>query len=258
MRSYKPRSWKTGAGGSRLKADVASARAGKMAAVRGGYATRRRRRSLAALEVEKKFYDTSGGPTALTAPTDCTGGEYDPSATSMISTPAVGDSEQNRDGKKIVINSVQVKGIVYNVPAELSANPPAQCNVFVALVLDTQSNGAQLNSEDVYKNTLANANTAASPTRNLLFGSRFKVLKSETFDLSAHTLSHFAVDSFSYSGKGCTFEWFVPLNLTVNFNAGTTSSIANVIDNSLHIIAFASSTSTTPTLAYNARIRFVG
>ena len=44
------------------------------------------------LGIEKKFYDTSLVDAALTAPTDCTGGEHDPSATSMISAPAGGVS----------------------------------------------------------------------------------------------------------------------------------------------------------------------
>jgi len=53
------------------------------------------------LGVERKFYDTALTATAIVSPTDCTGAELDPSATSMISTPAQGDSEQNRDGKQI-------------------------------------------------------------------------------------------------------------------------------------------------------------
>ena len=46
------------------------------------------------LGIEKKFYDTSVSAVALGAPTDATGGEFDPSTTSMITTPAQGDGEQ--------------------------------------------------------------------------------------------------------------------------------------------------------------------
>jgi len=70
------------------------------------------RRTAGFLGIEKKFYDTGLTSAALTAPTDATGGEHDPSSTSMISTPAQGDSEQNRDGKRIVIKSVQITGVV--------------------------------------------------------------------------------------------------------------------------------------------------
>lgn len=176
----------------------------------------------------------------------------------MISTPAVGDGEQNRDGKRILIDMVEVKGNIIGNAFELQAGPSSSMKVFVALVLDTQSNGAQLNSEDVFKNAAANVDTNASPLRNLLFGSRFRVLKHELFDMDTKTLSHFAVDSFSWAARGCPFEWFIPFKepLVVNFNAGTTASIANVVDNSLHIIAFA--TKADGTISYNARIRFRG
>lgn len=209
---------------------------------------------------ELKFLDTGLVPTALVAPTDCTGGEFDPSATSMISTPAQGDNESTRDGKRIMIKNVYVKGNV-NLPIqELVVSPQLGTKVFVALVLDTQSNGAQMNSEDCFKNTIANIGTATQLHRNLLFGSRFRVLKEEIFDITPQTLSHFANDSFSVGGAEQTFEWFVPFpqGLEVNFNAGTTASIANVVDNSLHIIAFSNTTVGAPTIAYNARIRFMG
>jgi len=70
------------------------------------------RRTAGFLGIEKKFYDTGLIAGDLLAPTDAAGGEFDPSSTSMISTPAQGDSEQNRDGKRIMIKSVQVTGVV--------------------------------------------------------------------------------------------------------------------------------------------------
>lgn len=212
------------------------------------------------LGIEKKFYDTALTLTALTANTDLTGAEFDPSTTSMISTPAVGDSEQNREGKRINILSVEVDGNVQSGGGELGANVANGIKVYVALVLDKQSNGAQMNSEDCFKSLGNHASLNVCPQRNLLFATRFQVLKKQVFDITPNTLSHFAVDSFSWNGVEKTWRWFLrfPKGLQVNFNAGTTASIANVIDNSLHIIAFATSTAASASIAYNARIRFVG
>lgn len=255
-------------GSSQPKAFRKVARNSNMSAV---VARERQRRSLQLrnvvtagfLGIEKKFYDTAKVLTNVGAPADCTSGEYDPgvpAATTLISTPAVGDSEQNREGKKINILSVEVEGIVRTATAELIANPPAACDVMVALVLDTQTNGANMNSEDCYKNLAAEASQAANPTRNLLFAQRFRVLKSKIFKLTPPSLSHFAVDSFAYPGVSRTFKWFInfPKGLPVNFNAGQTADVANVLDNSLHIIAFANTNSPTPQIGYNARVRFVG
>jgi len=229
-------------------------------------ATASRARALATLNtrtagflgLEKKFYDTGLTLTGFVAPTDCVGGMLDPSATSMISTPAVGTSEQNREGKRIVIKSIQITGQVSTVASELAGNPPGPTLVFVALVQDTQTNANQMNSQDCFKNIAGSTNVAANPVRNLLYASRFKVLKAQVFDLSAQTLSHTAADSFSVASTAAPFNWYLPCEIPVNFNSGTTAAVANVIDNSLHIVGFATTTVFSPSIAYNARIRFMG
>jgi len=210
------------------------------------------------LGIEKKFLDTAKADTAIGAAAALTGGEYDPSAgcTGCLSCPAQGDTEQSRDGKHIVIDAVMLKGYVQNGESVGEA-PEAATKVFVAVILDTQTNGAQLNSEDVFKNTLASAATNADPLKNLLFGKRFRILKSQVFDLTpvgitgaAATNSHWAVRR--------DFDWYIPFKggLPVNMNAGIAADVANVIDNSLHVVAF--STVGGSTLGYNARIRFQG
>jgi len=214
------------------------------------------------LGLEKKFFDTALEATAIGSSATCASGEVDPTlpavAGTMISTPAQGDGPSDRDGKRIVIKSVQIKGQVYVPQQELQANPAQPCSMFVALVLDTQSNGATLNSEDVFINTTAQAPACIIPNRNLLYGSRFKVLKSDLFDCNLSALSHVAADSFSFNGRDLTFDWFLPLDLPVNFKDATTGVISNVSDNSLHMIAFVTNTAPGATLAYNARIRFMG
>jgi len=209
------------------------------------------------LGIETKFYDTALAATPVATSADMTGGEYDPSATSMISTPAQGDGEQNRDGKKIVVKNVQLKGTLSRVASEDAVDPPAPEKVFVALVLDTQSNAAQMNSEDCFKNLANTPIASVTPMRNLLYNNRFRILKSDIFDLDAKTLGVEGNNLHSAAGLSCTFDWYVDLkSLPILFNAGTTSSIANVVDNSIHVIAF--SVSGAATLTYNARIRFVG
>jgi len=217
------------------------------------------RRTAGFLGIEKKFYDTTLANTALTAPTDATGGEYDPSATSMISTPAQGDGEQNRDGKRIVIKSVQIKGQVSTAPLTAQTVLTNPTDIFVALVQDMQTNGAQMNSEDCFKNTSADAFQASQPVRNLLFSSRFRVLKEWNFTLEPKaSVNNASATTVSIQGTRQDFECFIPMELPVNFNSGTTASVANVIDNSLHVIAYCSSVTLVPKIWYNARIRFMG
>lgn len=210
------------------------------------------------LGLEKKFYDTAISASSIAASTDATGGALDPATVACLSAPAQGDTEQSRDGKRIVIKSVQVHGIVTTDRAELAGDPCPPLTVFVALVQDTQTNASVINSGDVFKNLGATTVTGVVPLRNLLYASRFKVLKSQTFQLDPPTLSHVAADSFSVNGVGQTFNWYLPCEIPVNFNSVTAAGYSGVVDNSLHVIAYCTSTLFSPRLQYNARIRFMG
>lgn len=207
------------------------------------------------LGMEKKYYDTALADATVLGPTDATNGVYDPSATSMISTPAQGDGPQNRDGKRCIIKSIQITGNIREPINPSTVDGVLPSAYMISLVQDTQTNAAQIASENVFTNVSADLDLAASPTRNLLFASRFKVLKtwhgvlkpSSSFGLSGAFKSH---------GDIRLFRCFLKVDMPINFNAGTTSSIANVIDNSLHIVAY--TTTSRPQMSYNARIRFVG
>lgn len=231
----------------------------RRAAVRRRAVARRNLASMGFLGIERKFYDTALVSQAITAPADATGGELDPSATSMISTPTQGDGEQQRDGRQISCLYVSIEGVVKLGAQEDIVDPPPSMHVFIACVLDTQSNGAQMNSEDCFKNTAANAALAPSCQRNLLFGARFRILKQKMFVLTPNTLATRAQNLHAANGTCRPFNWFIPLRgLKINFNGGTTASIANVIDNSIHIIGYADHVTGTPNISYNARLRFMG
>jgi len=210
------------------------------------------------LGIEKKFLDTAKTATGIGAAAALTGGEYDPSTgcTGCLSCPAQGDTEQSRDGKRVVIDSLILKGAVSLAPS-VAEVPVGALKVFVAVVLDTQTNGAQLNSEDVFKSLGNVAALNCDPMKNLLFGSRFRILKSQVYDLTPVGINAAAATSAHY-GTRREFDWYIPFKggLPVNLNAGTTADVANVIDNSIHVVAFA--TVAGSEIQYNGRIRFQG
>lgn len=221
------------------------------------------RRQLAGLGVETKFFDTSNVEANLG--TDIATGEKDPATLDCISCPAQGDGEQDRDGKKIVITSVHVNGIV-NLDADNANSGTIEVApvVMVALVQDTQTNGAQADSSLVFKNTSTNAKLCSSPMRNLQYNNRFKVLSVWRYAFPAPAIMYNSdaansglVPTYVYPGVNQRFSFNKKVRIPVNFT-GTSSVIANVVDNSLHIIAYVSHTTRTPQLSYNARIRFQG
>jgi len=207
---------------------------------------------------ELKFLDTSLSGAVLTAGiTDMAGLEVDPSATSMVSTPAIGDDASSRDGKQIYIKSLQVTGsVIYAAQVDQTA-ADLEAPVHLWIVLDTMSNNAQLNSEDVFTNPV---NTVGGqPLKDLSFGKRFRVLRHKVIPAQ---LVNMTWDGTNIEQQGVqrAFSFFIRFKkpLVVNFNAGTTASIANVVDNSLHVIAWNQHVSVNRSLTYNARIRFVG
>lgn len=223
----------------------------------GARRLRRRRYNYPSIKQEPKFYDTFYPNTLLSITNDFTGSMCDPTSTSMISTPSVGDSEQNRDGKKIVITQVEIKGVVFNGIQANQTGVDDWNHCWVALVLDTQSNQVQMSASDCFKALSTNA-FVNRPFRNLLFGNRFRILKMKQFTFRSGYWSGVS-PSIIQEGQGKLFTMYKKLRLPVNFNAGTTSSIANVMDNSLHVVAWSSgATAAVTTMAYQARIRFVG
>ena len=207
---------------------------------------------------EVKFVDTANTGTALVSPTDAAGGEIQPGSgvTGCLSAPAQGDGESNRDGRKCVLKSVFIEG---RVDCSSQTNQTATENasqVFIALVQDRQTNGVTINSEDVYTNPGASGALAASPLRDQQQLSRFKVLATRTFTLQNPNMSWDGTN-IEQNGLSKPFKIYKKLNIPVNFT-GTTADVANVVDNSLHLIAYTSSTGLAPNIRYNCRVRFVG
>ncbi len=212
------------------------------------------------LGIELKFYDTSLTDAQLTSPTDATGGEHNESATIGPTTITQGTGESQRDGRKISMRSLFVSGLISVAAQAATSTADAGSTVFIAVVLDTQTNGATINSEDVYKNTAANALLAANPQRNLQFSSRFRVLAKKTMQISNMSMTNDtgATGGVIQAGTQRQFQFFVNLRGMNVLYKGTTETVANIVDNSLHIIAYTSGTALAPTISYNSRLRFIG
>lgn len=131
--------------------------------------------------------------------------------------------------------------------------------IYIALVLDTQTNAAQLNSEDVFVNPGAGSALAASPLRNMSYTERFKVLKVKRLRIPPLMMTY---DGTNIEQQGINLPWsmFVKLGgLQTKFQSGTTTGyVGTIVDNSLHLIAYSNNTTTAPFMTYNARLRYVG
>lgn len=189
------------------------------------------------------------------------GGEMDPATVLSLNGCPQGDSESERIGRAQYVNSIYVKGwcesgIANEVTLGAAGGSP-DAIVRIILLVDTQTNGAQLNAEDVMK-TIATGEDVNS-VRNLEFTTRFKILKDKTYKIPVMNGNYSATTTKFSCAKG-----LVPFKIGYKFRepmkvqyTGAGGDIANINDNSIHIIGTAS-TSTASKLTYNARCRYTG
>lgn len=225
------------------------------------------RRTAGYVGLERKFLDASLANTALVAPTDASGGEIDANVncSGCLSAPAIGDGPSNRDGRQISISNITIKGSIdINPQSGITSAADTVPDIFIALVLDKQTNGAQLNSEDVFENPLGGNLTATQVFRALDNRERFQVLKTKRItakDIAGSIIPFFEDPNVSQQGVKIPFSMYKSFGkgLKVNFLAGLTTATVNAVaDNSLHLIAYCSDTSTAPSVSYNSRMRFYG
>jgi len=207
--------------------------------------------------IELKYVDYAIANVALVAPTACAGCEFDPATALSLNAIAQGDGEQQRDGKQVCLKSCYVTGTIDCPPLINQTAGASSPTVFIALVLDKQTNAAQLNSEDVYTNPSGSALTAANPLRDLQYSSRFQVLDSCVVELPPPQITYDGTN-IETAGTRAPFKLSWTGELMTQYIL-TTAAIGAIQDNSLHIVAFTGPDLTTaPVISYNSRCRFVG
>ncbi len=199
---------------------------------------------------EMKFVDMEMDVNALTT----SWATHEPAATDSISAVATGDGESNRDGRVYYIHSVHLNGRCDFGLQESVGAPPSDIIFRVIVVVDKQTNGAQLTATDVMD---AGQTDDFHAFRNLQFTQRFWVLYDNlwSLDLAKRVTNEGATNLFA-NGIGIhlwkmNYTFNTPLKVTCS---NTTAVIASITDNSIHVIAIASSTSTT--ISYQSRVRF--
>ncbi len=201
--------------------------------------------------IENKFVDFERPLTGLA--TTWAGSELDEATALSISSIAQGNGESNRDGRVANLLSVHLKGLLRLASQEAQVDPDFGGTVRLILVLDRQTNGAQLNGEDVVTVTTTDVNA----WRNLEFSKRFRILKDVRIPFPVTNMSTFQVNDFSTSQQEIPFEMHVVFKkpIVVNFT-GTTAVVASIADNSIHLIGI--STLGIHQITYVSRVRFRG
>lgn len=206
---------------------------------------------------EVKFLDFWANKAPALLSTGVASAECDPSTVNCLNAIDIGTGISGRIGRKVHLTSVSLKGYVrrdgqtFSTAAEYRTYSGQQ-TFYIAIVLDKQSNGAQLSSEDVF--TVPAPDSSCVPFLNLEHKTRFQVLASTTITLDPpgdHVLDGTDIETPPVLKP---FSLYKKLNLPVLYS-GTGSGISDITDNSLHVVAYVNSGSD-PVLNYTGRIRF--
>ncbi len=216
------------------------------------------RQQKAELGIEMKFRDSFLVNGTLVTTVDGAGGEQNESAIKTISTITAGDLENQRDGRKATFKSVFINGVV-NCASQISQTTVDEgTTIFFALVLDSQTNGIIINSEDVYINPSGSDANSCQLLRNMANIERFTILATRTFSVVSSS-GVFDGTDIEINGDNHAFTIYYRFKKPVIANFSTnTGVISSCKDNSIQVLCWASSTSRAPKLSYNARLRFIG
>lgn len=180
-----------------------------------------------------------------------------------------GDGPSARDGRQATFLSTMLKGNINIVQTGVgSYDMMPTVVVTLYLVLDKQTNGVQMNSEQPFTSP---APASALPSQAMLDLSethRFRVLKKKRFVIEANAATTALAEDEVRSGqKAVPFTMYQSYGkgMRVNYLSDVTGgAIAGVTDNSVHLIGFVDQVTGTlgmagfsATVQYSARTRFV-
>lgn len=179
--------------------------------------------------------------------------DADPAVEGCISAVAQGDGAETRDGRRYMMRHLFLKGVITLTSAVASATIPQGVNVRLAVVQDTQTNGADASAPEVWKES---GSDTANSFRNLEFTQRFRILKELRLSINRASLSALAGPNYYSCRVQKRFAINLKdLNILVN-TKGTTASIASIADNSIHVFCWANGNANSVFLDYTARLRF--
>lgn len=237
---------------------------------RRGYGSIARARG-AAVTGEMKYFDCELNLAAVAACTTSwvAGTILDPTATVNIGdaavntplclfAPKVSAALNGRIGRKVKMLKCRLSGSIVIPVQTAQATTDAPMEVRLFLVMDKQTNAAQMTSAQLMQGAGDSTTTLNSMQNPNNFG-RFKVLKEKRISLQNPNLAGSpTTGDMVQAGLSRTFKLSYRFKkpVEVHFNATNGGTVADIIDNSLHFIIGANFVTLGPTVAYYSRVAY--
>jgi len=221
--------------------------------------------------VETKYNDVgtgSGGDSKITiqsvaAQATWAGCEIDPfnaavGAQLCIGLVPPGTGYFQRIGRRIRVRKLRIRGEI-EVPLQANQTAADQAGlVRIVLYQDKQTGGVQAQAEEVLGASesmdVQNDGQAIHVPQNPINFGRFRVLYDKTFKLTPPPISYDGTN-VEQAGFSVPFKINVKCDVPINFNQTNGSTVADIVDNSFHVIA-ATTSGLNCSLSYVCRMVF--
>lgn len=207
----------------------------------------------AQVQGEMKYFDTEKSLSAISESNDWTGTEQDPTTFDTLFVPVTGAGINQRIGKACKVLKMKMRFLL-DAPQQLNqtgADPAATCRILV--YLDKQTNSAQAQGEQVMTAGVSDG-TGILQFQNINNFGRFQVIKDWTFSLANPNMSY---DGTNIEQAGLAKTWKMTRKfkkpIVVRFNATNGGTIADIVDNSFHVIALCDNDDLASRLSYASR-----
>jgi len=237
--------------------------------IRHGYSAVTRT-SGAAVIGEMKYFDSNLTNTNLVAVNGTwgAGSMLDPSGTINLGSaavatplclfaPTVGAALNQRIGRKVKVLKLKITGTVTTQAQTAQTVADASEKIRLLVVQDCQTNAAQMTAAQLINDAdSAQTNIVAFQNPNN-FG-RFRVLKDKYFTIENPNMAgEVAAANVIACGLKKNFKFSINFKIPVevHFNATNGGTVADIVDNSFHVVCAADSISTSaPGLSYYCRV----
>lgn len=208
---------------------------------------------------ETKYFDSQRTSNAIVEANTWAGSEQDPSTLNTLFAPILGNAVNNRIGNRVFVRGIRIRGMI-KISPEIDVTVGTDGSLMrLILYIDQQTNAAQSQGEEVIgDSTAANADLSMMNFRNLDSFGRFRILKDRTFRLQNPSIT---TDGTNLELNGLVQFFRINVRfrdpIEVNFNATNGGTVADIVNNSFHLIAAKSGSSEAAVLIYNARIAYI-
>jgi len=206
------------------------------------------------ITADNHYFDADRTSTTLPVlATAWTGTEIDPATGNSLFFPVQGDDITNRQGRKVFVKKIRIQGVINIATQTTQAAADEPMVIRLVVYQDKQTNGAQSQGEDLLSSGAASS--AVFMSQNLANLGRFKVWKDRIITQPQQGLAGVTA-SIVQGGDNIYFKFSFKPMCYVNYNATNGGTIADVIDNSFHMIGNYVTGGQAATIAYKVRTVF--